>query len=297
MNQYSKKLLYLSQINNTPICKLKIFDIEEEKCFTQKLYLKVIKSLSGISQLNINNTLYLCGINEINNDNNSVGSYMFKIKYSNFNPSLFFLVNSVYTHIYPSMSLWKNEIIIIIGGKDQIECEGYLINQSKWIDLPPLTEDRFKCSLLLDEKNDLIYLFGGLSSITNNNMKNILKLNMDLIDKWEMILIKENESLLGRNSSICFMFENSNIVFICGGNNNNNEETDYICEYNIERKTIKNSKFSMKINCSFDMQGFGDLNKNHFAFIDKAFNVHTISRNDFRINVIPFDQVSIDQKD
>ena len=53
----------------------------------------------------------------------------------------------------------------------------------------------------------------------------------------------------------------------------------------------------MKINCSFDMQGFGDLNKNHFAFIDKAFNVHTISRNDFRINVIPFDQVSIDQKD
>ena len=45
----------------------------------------------------------------------------------------------------------KNEIIIIVGGKEQIECEGYLISQTKWIDLPPLPEDRYKCSLLQDE--------------------------------------------------------------------------------------------------------------------------------------------------
>jgi hypothetical protein len=297
MNLFSKKIYFLIQKKNSPICTLKIFDIEEEKCFTQKLYLKVIKTLSGISQLNINNTLYFCGINEINNDNNSVGSYMFKIKYSNFNPSLYFLVNSVYTHIYPSMSLWKNEIIIIIGGKDQIECEGYLINQSKWIDLPPLPEDRFRCSLFPDEKNNLIYLFGGLSTITNNNMKNILRMNMELCDKWDMILIKENEGFLARNSSVAFMFDNSDIIYICGGKNNNGEETEYICEYNITNKSVKKSKHSMKNICSFDMQGFGDLNKNYFAFIDNSFIVHSISRNDFRMMVIPFEQLSLDQKD
>ena len=121
------------------------------------------------------------------------------------------------------MTLWKNEIVIIVGGKEQIECEGYLITQTKWIDLPPLPEDRYKCSLLQDEKNNLIYLFGGLSSITKNNMKNILRLNMELFDKWDMILIKENEGLLSRNSSIAFMFDNSNIIYICGGVNNENK--------------------------------------------------------------------------
>ncbi len=191
------------------------------------------------------------------------------------------------------MTLWKNEIVIIVGGKEQIECEGYLITQTKWIDLPPLPEDRYKCSLLQDEKNNLIYLFGGLSSITKNNMKNILRLNMELLDKWDMILIKENESLLSRNSSIAFMFDNSNIVYICGGVNNENKETDYICEYDIFEKKVKMSKYSMKTFCSFNLQGYGDLNKSHFAFIDNQFYVHTISRNDFRINVIPFDKFSV----
>ena len=78
MNVFTKKLLYLTQINNTQICSLKIFDIEDEKCFKQNILLRVITSLSGISQLNVNNTLYLCGINDENKDN-VVGSYMFKI--------------------------------------------------------------------------------------------------------------------------------------------------------------------------------------------------------------------------
>ena len=92
------------------------------------------------------------------------------------------------------------------------------------------------------------------------------------------------------------MFDNSDIIYICGGKNNNGEETEYICEYNITNKSVKKSKHSMKNICSFNMQGYGDLNKNYFAFIDNSFIVHSISRNDFRMMVIPFDQVSIDQK-
>ncbi len=42
MNAFSKKLLYVVQVKNTQICTLKIFDIEEEKCFKQKILLRVI---------------------------------------------------------------------------------------------------------------------------------------------------------------------------------------------------------------------------------------------------------------
>ena len=295
MNAFSKKLLYITQVKNTQICTLKIFDIEEEKCFKQKLLLRVIKDLSGISQLNVNNSLYLCGINDENREN-VIGSYLFKINFEMSNQSPIFLVNSVFSHESPSMTIWKSDLIIVVGGKEQIECEGYIISKSKWIELPPLPEDRYRCSLYSDEKNNLIYLFGGLSTITNNNMKNILRMNMELCDKWDMILIKENEGFLARNSSVAFMFDNSDIIYICGGKNNNGQETEYICEYNITSKSVKKSKHSMKNICSFDMQGFGDLNKNYFAFIDNSFIVHSISRNDFRMMVIPFDQVSIDQK-
>jgi hypothetical protein len=295
MNAFSKKLLYVVQVKNTQICTLKIFDIEEEKCFKQKILLRVITDLSGISQLNVNNSLYLCGINDENRDN-VIGSYLFKINFDIPIQSPIFLVNSVFSHISPSMTIWKSDLIIIVGGKEQIECEGYIISKARWIELPPLPEDRFRCSLFPDEKNNLIYLFGGLSTITNNNMKNILRMNMELCDKWDMILIKENEGFLARNSSVAFMFDNSDIIYICGGKNNNGEETEYICEYNITNKSVKKSKHSMKNICSFNMQGFGDLNKNYFAFIDNSFIVHSISRNDFRMMVIPFDQVSIDQK-
>ena len=41
--------------------------------------------------------------------------------------------------------------------------------------------------------------------------------------------------------------------------------------------------------CSFSMQGYSDLNKNHFAFYDNNNYIHTITENDFRINLILFD--------
>ena len=127
MNVFTKKLLYLTQINNTQICSLKIFDIEEEKCYKQNILLRVITSLSGISQLNVNNTLYLCGINDESKDN-VIGSYLFKISCDVKNPSPIFLVNSVFSHLSPSMTIWKGDLIIVVGGKEQIECEGYVIS-------------------------------------------------------------------------------------------------------------------------------------------------------------------------
>ena len=76
INPFSKKLIYLSEIPQTKLCRIKIFDVEEEKCYEEKLILRIISSLEGISQINMNNCLYLCGTHDAAN---SVGSYLLKI--------------------------------------------------------------------------------------------------------------------------------------------------------------------------------------------------------------------------
>ncbi len=295
MNLLSKKIYFLVQKNNSPICTLKIFDIEEEKCFKKNIFLRVLSNLEGISQLNVNNSLYLCGINGLKTEN-VIGSHLLKVNIEEKKTSIIFLVNSIFTHYNPSMTVWKSDLIIVVGGKGQIECEGYIISKSKWIELPFLCEDRYKCSLFSDDINNMIYLFGGFSKIIQKNMKTILRLNLDLCEKWDIILVRENENYLARNSSTCFMFDNDDIIYICGGYDNKNEETEFICEYDIFNRTVKKSKYNMKINCSFDLQGFGDLNKQHFVFMDNNFLVHTISRKDFNMMIIPFDHVSISEK-
>ena len=55
-------------------------------------------------------------------------------------------------------------------------------------------------------------------------MKNILRLNMEVCDKWDMILIKQNENFLARNSSVSFMFDNGDTIYICGGKDNMDQE-------------------------------------------------------------------------
>ena len=65
MNFLSKKLLYIipKKSNEKQNSTLIIFDIEEEKSYKQNFNLRIISNLKGISQLNVNNTLYCCGLN------------------------------------------------------------------------------------------------------------------------------------------------------------------------------------------------------------------------------------------
>ena len=41
--------------------------------------------------------------------------------------------------------------------------------------------------------------------------------------------------------------------------------------------------------CDFEVNGYVDLNKIHFAFFDRDNYVHTISINGFKMSVIKFD--------
>ena len=59
-----KRASILSENSSSSDVTLHLLDIEEEKVFTSKVSLRIINSLKGMSQLNVDNNLYLCGSEE-----------------------------------------------------------------------------------------------------------------------------------------------------------------------------------------------------------------------------------------
>lgn len=268
---------------------MKIFDVEEEKCFEDVSYLRIITSLDGISQINLNNNLYLCGTND--DSSNSISSFLLKIDLNKEPYSSLVLVSSIYSHFNPCLANWKNEHLIVIGGKGQTKCEMYNINFPKWKEITSLPEERYKATIFMDERSGNLYLFGGISTYGGFNIKTILRLGIEIEKRWEMIVVKENENFLARNSSAAFKFDNSQIIYICGGKDSNGKETEYITEFNMVTKGVRKFEASMKRPCSFELQNGADLNKMHFAFFDSNNYIHTISRNEFRMSVIKFEDL------
>lgn len=281
---FSKKIYYLTEIPRSKMVRLKIFDIEEEQAFEEKLMLPIIHSLDHISQINYLGSLYLCGANSIVASNS--GSFLLKITMNITSPLSSILVNSIYPHSCPSMVGWKNEYLFVIGGKGQIQCEYYNIRQPNWHKLPSLPEERFKCSLLLDESNNQIYLFGGYCSIGNKNVRTILKLNILQGINWEMVIIFDNELCLARNCSVCLQFDGNSSIYILGGKNDEGKATDDIIEYNPnEKRSVSVMKQKLIKPSIFDEQNGVDLNKTQFNYIDTDGFVTKICKTDFKISL------------
>lgn len=288
INMFSKKLFYLAEIPKSKIARLKIFDIEEEQAFEEMLMLPIMHSLEHISQINYLGSLYLCGVNSIVGSNS--GSFLLKITMNVTSPISSILVNSIYPHSCPSMVGWKNEYLFVIGGRGQIQCEYYNLKQPNWHKFPSLPEERFKCSLLLDEFNNSLYLFGGYCSISNKNVKTILKLNILQGSNWEMIIISDQEGSLSRNCSICFQFDSSSPIYILGGKDDDGKPTDYILEYNPrEKKSVNVIKQKLMKPSVFDEQNGVDLNKTQFDYIDIDGFITKICKTDFKISILNYD--------
>jgi hypothetical protein len=194
----------------------------------------------------------------------------------------FILVNSIYSHYYPSLIGYK-ENLVVIGGKENIYCEIYIEKNSKWKEISKLPTERYKCNLLSDEKNNFIYLFGGYSKILKKNCNNILKLNMNNF-VWETILINNNEYFLERNSSLLFNINDK--IFICGGYDNNNEKTEYIIEFNTTKKKVKKFYEKLKKISAFDLHFICE--KEFSIGADSDGFIHIISKNNFRLKLINF---------
>jgi len=178
------------------------YDIEEQNFEEFKVTFPIIKTIEGMSELNIDKKLFLCGISP---KQQNEGSFLFKINldkngFENEEQNIAnVLINSQYSHIYPSLIQDKNGRILCIGGKGQTQCEMYDLNMNKWCSLPQLPTERYKCSLCLDTKGDFVYLFGGISQDFENEKKDennseikILRMNLVRLLIWENLIIKNN---------------------------------------------------------------------------------------------------------
>jgi len=257
--------------------------------------LRFISNLEGISQYSTDKSLYLCGSNKPSlHSSQTTGSYLFRYDLENNFTQPAFLVNSAYVHYNPMMVLVNNDILVVIGGKNQIFCEKYSISLNNWRKIPILPEERYKGSLLVNQKDSNLYLFGGTTDGKYNT--SILFLNFRSIGGWDRILLKGHDYLLKRKGSISFCFggEKDNI-FICGGETDTNVGNDYIVEYEpvnrkIRKQFIKNdlckAKFKNTTVIDFDGRFFSfcDTEENIYIIEKKSFEITTISTRDISIN-------------
>ena len=276
------------------IRKIKIYDFDKKQLYIQSVPLRFISNTKGFSQISTENSLYLCGSNKISFDSSeTTGSYLFRYDLDdNFKqPSV--LVNSAYVHYNPMIVLVNDDIIVVIGGKQQIFCEKYSISLNNWRKIPILPEERYKGCLLVHQKESNLYLFGGTTNGTFNN--SILCLNFRSIGGWERILLKENDYLLKRNNCIAFQInKEKDEIFICGGDVDINLDSGYIGQYDINNKKIRKKTIKSSLSkAKFKNQTIIDYDGIYFSFIDIDENIYLLERKNFGITIIDTKEIII----
>ena len=283
----TKKLIFINQKENLASnCKIKIFDIEENRLFIRNVSLRIIKSLKGMSQISLGDTLFLCGSNH---RNSSCFLIYFILQQNDIITKI--LVNSAYPHYKPILFLLKEDILVVIGGKNQVLCEKYSINLKQWRDMPILPEERYQGNVILNEHNSHLYLFGGSTNGIYN--ESILILNLRSVGGWEKIFVKENGHLLKRCKFINFSFgyddihnKDDNYIYIFGGKMEEREKCDFILKYDYENNLIIKKDIKLQELPYFDVLSVADINKRKFVFTDSKENIYIVEKNNFRITLI-----------
>ena len=265
------------------------YDIEEENFLKFLVTFPIIKTIEGLSELTINSNFYLCGISPKQKDE---GSYLFKVDLGNNiiddNINAQILINSQFPHVYPALISDKNGQIICVGGKGQIQCELYNCNLNKWYMLPKLPEERYKCSLCIDAKNEFLYLFGGSDfkkNINENDIKEFYVLKLDLIKQlvWEKIIVKNWAKNININRFLAggFTFKNDeDFIFLIGGEDSENNFLDDIIRFSIKNSNFESTGIKLKYKAKFINQ-YGILSDEQtYHFIDSLNQIHTIERHD-----------------
>ncbi len=267
--------------------KFLFYDIKQNQKLIMEKKIEIIKTVEGLSELNLEQNLYLCGNNRLEDNE---GSFLFEI--SPFTPKATILVNAIYEHYYPALIAFDNNFLLCIGGKNQIHCECYNIEEKYWTQIPDLPEERYRCTLCLDSKNDMIYLFGGINnkkqSFNNNEIyienNNILRLKKEMYMSWEKIEIKnENEkNLLNRISASSLIFDDQeDNIYIFGGENQQNIFLQDIIKFDINTFSIIRTNQKLKFPTIFLNQFAKKCDKYTYVFLDTFNNVIKIDEHDY----------------
>ena len=266
------------------------YDINKNQSILMERKLEPIKTLEGLSELNFNNNLYLCGTSSLIPEDNK-GSYLFEL--NPLNPETKILPKSKYSHYYPTLISIQNKYIYCIGGKNNNHCELYDLKEKKWSALPNLPEERYLCTLCYDEASDILYLFGGMNDKNNLHgnklsieynyflrLKN--EINVGLI--WEKKEIKNNKILLNRISAGSLIFENEEkYIYIFGGKDDQGHYLDNVIKFFIESQSFQESNQKLDFPTEFTNQYAikSDLNKFLYVFMDKYNNPIIIDKHNY----------------
>jgi hypothetical protein len=279
---------------------IQVYDIENEIGKEIEINLRFLK-LNGLSQLNMKNNLFLCGW-ENGKSNDHAGSTFVRIDPMKEPATVSYLVSASHCHHYPSLTQYKGEHLICIGGQNSLKCEIFTFATMKWKDLPDLPEERYKSILAPDETNSCIYLFGGYNSNSNKIHSSVLKLNLRNGPRWETIVVSSNQAMMLTKieSGICRV--NKNTIMIVGGSTNEQEETEDIveCCFNDKKGTTTSlnisNKLKMNKSCKYDTMNIaGEYNGNYFL-IDDLSIVHKIAAIDHKHTYKSFFMSSDDEK-
>ena len=257
--------------------KIKIYDLDKKKLYIKSSPLRFIENLEGITQISTDKSLYLCGSNKLYlNSSESTGSYLFRYDLEDNFKQVSVLVNSTYVHYNPMIALINGDILIVIGGKEQIFCEKYSISLNNWRKIPILPEERYKGCLLVNQKESNLYLFGGMTNGKFNS--SILFINFRSIGGWDRIILKENDYLLKRNNCIAFQLDKDrDDIFICGGETDTDTDNDYIVQYDSNNKKIRKQFIKSNLTkAKFKNQTIIDFDGRYLTFVDKEDNIYLI---------------------
>ena len=211
---------------------IRIYDVENQTSNTFPVKFCYFKNLDSVTQISAGNYLYLCG----EQGSFDSGSAMIRFDLASPVKVVSILVNSIYRHYLPSMTIFKKDFIVTVGGKFSVNSEIFHRVTNKWRKLPDIPEERYGAGLINDDKSDVIYCFGGYNHSEKKFCKSILKLNLKTGIAWETIVLIKNSSILARNFFSVVKPTNSDCIYFLGGQTEHKEATTDIISYDFSNK-------------------------------------------------------------
>ncbi len=258
----------------------------KEKIYTDKgNFKKDMSSESDITQLNLNNKLYILSGKKYN-----------KFYYYDYSSNSIYLINNtLFSHYYGAMVYCnKTDSIYLLGGNNQIKCESLKIlnniKKSEWKIIPSLNEERQEFASMYF--NNYIYVFFGFSPKKGINLSSIERININKLDKFEVVYINEQISL---SSLACLKYiddleDNNNdkeILLLGGFDGTNYIDTSLVL--NIKEMKIRDCDVVIpNINTHFQFlfqkeSCFVEIEPGVQIAYDMKNNVHLITKNTYEL--------------
>lgn len=246
---------------------------------SKSLFKSNLTTHTDITQLNLNNTLYLLSGKSYNK--------LFQYEYSQ--NKISFITTVPNSHYYGSMiHIPSSSSIYFIAGNNQIKNDKYSLTTSSFESLPNLNEKRqeFACILF----NNFIYVFFGFSPDKGSNLSSIERMDVNKEDKFEVVYINEQITLSGFACARCVEEDNneSEEVLILGGFDGKNY-VDTTLLFNAKEIRVKDCDVvipNMRKHGRFLFQResmFVKVGKDIQAGFDMNNNVHLITKDSYEL--------------